>query len=113
MDTTGSKPKDIFKDMFFNEQSNDEALLNKGIYAIYYEYTFKPSKDVRLLSVSNGSDMHFASNLVVDKNKVEQFHITSPTGTSKNEFMKGETYRFWALNGVKVKSDEKAKWKNR
>lgn len=107
VDTTGSKPKGIFKDMFFNEQSNDEALLNKGIYAIYYEYTFKPSKDVSLLSVKNGSDMHFASNLVVDKSKVEQFHITSPTGTSKNEFMKGETYRFWALNGVKVKSDEK------
>ncbi|MBG9691270.1 hypothetical protein ABD91_10290 [Lysinibacillus sphaericus] len=106
VDTTGSKPKGIFKDMFFNE-SNNIAFLNKGVYAIYYEYTFKPSRDVSLLSVSNGSDMHFASNLVVDKSKVAQFHVTSPTGSSKNEFMKGETYRFWALNGVKVKSDEK------
>ncbi|WP_281487030.1 S-layer homology domain-containing protein [Lysinibacillus sphaericus] len=100
VDTTGSKPKGIFKDMFFNEQSNDKAILNKGIYAVYYEYTFKPSRDVSITSISNGSDMNFASNLVVDKSKVAQFHLTSPTGSSKNEFLKGETYRYWAYNAA-------------
>jgi len=100
VDTTGSKPKGIFKDMFFNEQSNNKAILNKGIYAVYYEYTFKPSRDVSITSISNGSDMNFASNLVVDKSKVAQFHITSPTGSSKNEFLKGETYRYWAYNAA-------------
>lgn len=64
VDTIGSKSKGIFKDMFFNEQGEDKILLNKGIYAIYYEYTFKPIRDVSVQSVSNGSDMHFASNLL-------------------------------------------------
>ena len=93
MDTTGSKPKDIFKDMFFNE-SNNIAFLNKGMYTIYYEYTFKQSKYVSFVGIKNGSDMNFASNLVVDKSKFEQFHLSSPTGSSKNEFIKGETYRY-------------------
>ncbi|UZN01241.1 hypothetical protein OL548_34380 (plasmid) [Lysinibacillus sp. MHQ-1] len=47
--------------------------------------------------------MNFASNLVVDKSKVEQFHLSSPTGSSKNEFLKGETYRYWAFNGLLAK----------
>ncbi|MCY9549806.1 S-layer homology domain-containing protein [Lysinibacillus xylanilyticus] len=98
VDTTGSKPKGIFKDMFFNEKGENKILLNKGIYAIYYEYTFKPSRDVSVQSVSNGSDMHFASNLLVDKSKIALFNLSSPTGTSKNEFLKGETYRYWAYN---------------
>ncbi len=100
VDTTGSKPKSIFKDMFFNEQSNNKIYLNKGIYAIYYEYTFKPSRDVSVHSISNGSDMHFASNLLVDKNKIAQFNLPSPNSQSKNEFMKGETYRYWAFNAT-------------
>ncbi|MFF2797095.1 S-layer homology domain-containing protein [Lysinibacillus xylanilyticus] len=98
VDTTSSKPKGIFKDMFFNEKGENKILLNKGIYAIYYEYTFKPSRDVSVQSVSNGSDMHFASNLLVDKSKIALFNLSSPTGTSKNEFMKGQTYRYWAYN---------------
>ncbi|MFF2797070.1 S-layer homology domain-containing protein [Lysinibacillus xylanilyticus] len=100
VDTLGSKPKGIFKDMFFNEQSSDKVYLNDGIYAIYYEYKFKPSRDVSVQSVSNGSDMHFASNLLVDKNKIALFNLPSPKSTSKNEFMKGETYRYWAFNSA-------------
>lgn len=102
VDVTGSKSKGIFKDMFFDE-SNNIAFLNKGMYTIYYEYTFKPSRDVSFVGIKNGSDMNFASNLVVDKSKVEQFHLSSPTGSSKNEFMKGETYRYWAFNGLLAK----------
>lgn len=100
VDTLGSKPKGIFKDMFFNELSNNKVYLNDGIYAVYYEYTFKPSRDVSVQSVSNGSDINFASNLLVDKSKIELFHLPSPKSTSKNEFMKGETYRYWAFNSA-------------
>ncbi|MBE5083277.1 S-layer homology domain-containing protein [Lysinibacillus sphaericus] len=102
VDVTGSKSKGIFKDMFFDE-SNNIAFLNKGMYTIYYEYTFKPSRNVSFVGIKNGSDMNFASNLVVDKSKVEQFHLSSPTGSSKNEFLKGETYRYWAFNGLLAK----------
>ncbi|WP_227744999.1 S-layer homology domain-containing protein [Lysinibacillus sp. OL1] len=100
VDTLGTKPKGIFKDMFFNEQSNNKVYLNNGIYAIYYEYTFKPSRDVSVQSVSNGSNQHFASNLLVDKSKIAQFNLPSPKSTSKIEFMKGETYRYWAFNSA-------------
>lgn len=100
VDTTGSKPKGIFKDMFFNEKTEDAVFLNKGLYRIFYEYTFKPSRDVSFQSVSNGSDMHYASAILVDKSKIELFNLTSPKSTSKNEFLKGETYRYWAHNGV-------------
>ncbi|XRD26788.1 S-layer homology domain-containing protein [Lysinibacillus fusiformis] len=100
VDTTGTKPKGIFKDMFFNEKGEDKILLNKGIYAIYYEYTFKPSRDVSVQSVSNGSNLHFASNLLIDKSKIALFNLSSPKSTSKNELLKGETYRYWASNGV-------------
>jgi len=97
IDTTGPKPKSIFKDMFFNEKA-EAPLLNKGVYGIYYEYTFKPSRDVSLHSIRNGSDMHFASSFMVNKNKVEQFNLSSPKTTTNNEFLKGETYRYWAQN---------------
>ncbi|GED66153.1 hypothetical protein LFU01_46050 [Lysinibacillus fusiformis] len=107
VDTTGTKPKGIFKDMFFNEKGEDKILLNKEIYAIYYEYTFKPSRDVSVQSVKNGSDMNFASNLLVDKSKIASFHLSSPKSTSTNEFKKSEEYRYWAFNGVKVKPGEK------
>lgn len=107
VDTTGTKPKGIFKDMFFNEKGEDKILLNKEIYAIYYEYTFKPSRDVSVQSVKNGSDTNFASNLLVDKSKIASFHLSSPKSTSTNEFKKGEEYRYWAFNGVKVKPGEK------
>jgi len=102
VDTTGSKPKGIFKDMFFNEQSNDKIYLNnnKGIYVVSYEYTFKASRDVSVHSISNGSDRNFASNLLVDKSKIAQFNLPSPKSQSKNEFMKGETYRYWAFNAA-------------
>lgn len=106
VDTTGTKPKGIFKDMFVNEKGEDKILLNKGIYAIYYEYTFKPSRDVSVQSVSNGSNLHFASNLLVDKSKIALFNLSSPKSTSKNEFLKGETYRYWASNGVLPKPGE-------
>lgn len=97
VDTTGSKPKGIFKDMFYNEKA-EAPLLNKGKYRIYYEYTFKPNRDVSLQSISNGSDMHFASPVMVNQSKVEQFNIASPKSSTKNEFLKGETYRYWAQN---------------
>jgi len=100
VDTTGSKPKGIFKDMFFNEKTEDAVFLNKGLYRIFYEYTFKPSRDVSLQSVSNGSNMHYATGVLVDKSKIELFNLSSPKSTSKNEFLKGKTYRYWAHNGV-------------
>lgn len=100
VDTTSTKPKGIFKDMFFNEKSEDSILLNKGIFAIYYEYTLKPSRDVSIQSISNGSDLHFASNLLVNKSKIEQFKLSSPISTSKSEFLKGESYRYWAHNKI-------------
>lgn len=106
VDTTGPKPKGIFKDMFFNEKGEDKILLNKGIYSIYYEYTFNPSRDVSVQSVSNGSNLHFASNLLVDKSKIALFNLSSPKSTSTNEFLKGETYRYWASNGVMPKPGE-------
>ncbi len=98
VDTTGSKPKGIFKEMFFDEKSEEAIYLNSDIYKIYYEYTFVPSRDVSLQSISNGSDLHFASNFMVSKSKIEKFNIPSPKSTSKNEFIKGEKYRYWANN---------------
>ncbi|MFJ7891409.1 S-layer homology domain-containing protein, partial [Lysinibacillus xylanilyticus] len=100
VDITGSKAKSIYKDMFFNEKLEGAIYLNKNRYLIYYEYTFVPSRDVSLQSVSNGSDMHFASNKLVTPSKIEQFNISSPKSTSKNEFIKGEKYRYWASNGT-------------
>lgn len=100
VDTTGSKPKGIFKDMFFNEKSEDAIWLNSSIYKIYYEYSFVPSRDVSIQSISNGSDVHYASNLLVDKSKIAQFNIPSPKNTINNDFKKGETYRYWANNKI-------------
>lgn len=99
VDTTGSKAKGIFKDMFFNEKA-EAPLLNRGVYGLYYEYTFNPSRDVSLSSVRNGSDMHFASHVMINKSKAEQFNITSPKSTTQNEFLKGKTYRYWAQNSA-------------
>lgn len=100
VDTTGSKPKGIFKDMFFDEKSEEAIYLNSNLYLIYYEYSFVPSRDVSLQSISNGSDMHFATNFMVSKRKIEKFNISSPKSTSKNEFIKGEKYRYWAQNKI-------------
>lgn len=100
VDTTGPKPKGIYKDMFFNEKSEDAVWLNSSIYKIYYEYTFVPSRDVSIQSISNGSDVHYASNLLVDKSKIAQFSIPSPKNTINNDFKKGETYRYWANNKI-------------
>lgn len=106
VDTTGSKPKGIYKDMFFNDNSEEAVFLNKNLYKIYYEYTFVPSRDVSLQSISNGSHMHFASHKLVNKSKVEQFKIPSPKNPIDNEFKKGEKYRYWASNGVQNKPGE-------
>ncbi|MGE7752759.1 S-layer homology domain-containing protein [Lysinibacillus fusiformis] len=100
VDTTGSKPKGIYKDMFFNEKSEEKVYLDKNIYKIYYEYTIVPSRDVSIQSISNGSDVHFATNLLIDKSKIAQFNIPSPKNTINNDFKKGETYRYWASNKV-------------
>lgn len=100
VDTTGNKPKGIFKDMFFDEKSEEAIYLNSNLYLIYYEYSFVPSRDVSLQSISNGSDMHFATNFMVSKRKIENFNIPSPKSTSKNEFIKGEKYRYWAQNKI-------------
>ncbi|MFF2797094.1 S-layer homology domain-containing protein [Lysinibacillus xylanilyticus] len=100
VDLTGSKANSIYKDMFFNEKLEGAIYLNKNRYTIYYEYTFVPSRDVSLQSVGNGSDMHFASNKLVNSSKIEQFNLSSPKSTSKNEFIKGEKYRYWASNGT-------------
>ncbi|UXJ71288.1 S-layer homology domain-containing protein [Lysinibacillus fusiformis] len=106
VDTTGSKPVGIYKDMFFNPKSEDTIFLNKNIYKLYYEYTFVPSRDTSVQSVSNGSHMHYASSLLVNKSKIEQFNLSSPKNTSKNEFIKGEKYRYWAQNGAMNQAGE-------
>lgn len=98
VDITGSKAKGIYKDMFFNE-SAESIRLNRNAYRIYYEYTFVPSRDVSFHSVSNGSDMHYASAEMVNKAKIEQFNIPSPKSYSKNDFAKNEKYQFWGANG--------------
>jgi len=99
VDITGKTAKGIYKDMFFNE-SAESISLNRNGYRIYYEYTFVPSRDVSFHSVSNGSDMHYASNELVNKAKIEQFNIPSPKSYSKNDFLKNGKYRFWGANGV-------------
>jgi len=43
VDTTGSKAKGIYKDMFFNAEANPLDL-NRNVYNIYYEYSFVPNK---------------------------------------------------------------------
>ncbi|MCY9549029.1 S-layer homology domain-containing protein [Lysinibacillus xylanilyticus] len=104
VDITGSTAKGIFKDMFFDE--SEEALrLNRNSYRIFYEYTFEPSRDVSFQSVRNGSDMHYASQDIVEKSKIEQFKIPSPKSYINNDFKKGENYRFWGANGVKNGGD--------
>ncbi|MFG3435112.1 S-layer homology domain-containing protein [Lysinibacillus fusiformis] len=107
VDTTGSKPKGIYKDMFFNEKSEEKVYLDKNIYKIYYEYTIVPSRDVSIQSISNGSDVHFATNLLIDKSKIAQFSIPSPKNTINNDFKKGEKYRYWANNKVSGQADRK------
>lgn len=99
VDIKGSKAKGIFKDMFFDE-SEESIRLNKNSYRIFYEYTFAPSRDVSFQSVRNGSDMHYASQDLVEKSKVEQFKIPSPKSYINNDFKKGEKYRFWGVNTV-------------
>ncbi|MFF2797923.1 S-layer homology domain-containing protein [Lysinibacillus xylanilyticus] len=99
VDITGSTAKGIFKDMFFDE-SEESIRLNKNSYRIFYEYTFAPSHDVSFQSVRNGSDMHYASQDLVEKSKVEQFKIPSPKSYINNDFKKGEKYRFWGVNTV-------------
>lgn len=100
VDIKGSTAKGIFKDMFFNE-SEESLRLNRNSYRIFYEYTFVPSRDVSFQSVRNGSDMHYASQDLVEKTKIEQFKIPSPKSYINNDFKKGEKYRFWGANGVK------------
>lgn len=99
VDIKGSTAKGIFKDMFFAE-SEESIRLNKNSYRIFYEYTFAPSRDVSFQSVRNGSDMHYASQDLVEKSKVEQFKIPSPKSYINNDFKKGEKYRFWGVNTV-------------
>ncbi|MFJ7982195.1 S-layer homology domain-containing protein [Lysinibacillus xylanilyticus] len=97
VDTTGSKAKGIYKDMFFN---GEPYSLNKNVYMVFYEYTLVPSRDVSIQSIANGSLEGYASSFNVDKSKCEQFNISSPKNVYDNVFKKGENYRYWASQVV-------------
>ncbi|MFJ5562252.1 S-layer homology domain-containing protein [Lysinibacillus xylanilyticus] len=100
VDTTGSKAKGIYKDMFFNEVAEPFSL-NKNFYRLYHEYTLVPSRDVSLSSIANGALEGYSSLLRVDQSKSEQFNISTPKNVIDNVFKKGEKYRYWASQGVK------------
>jgi len=99
VDTTGAKSKGIYKDMFFNANANPLDL-NRNVYNIYYEYSFVPSKDVSFFSVGNGSHMHFASLMRVDRIKAQQFGITTPANSDEKLFKEGKKYYYWAENAA-------------
>ncbi|MED4552592.1 S-layer homology domain-containing protein [Lysinibacillus capsici] len=99
VDTLGSKPKGIYKDMFFNEITEQPAL-NKNFYTVYYEYTLVPSRDISLMGIADGSLQGYASSYRVDKSKSEQFNISTPKNVYENVFRKGEKYRYWAENSM-------------
>ncbi|WP_197223607.1 S-layer homology domain-containing protein [Lysinibacillus sphaericus] len=99
VDTTGSKAKGIYKDMFLNAEANPLSL-NRNRFTIYYEYSFVPSKNVSLFSVGNGSHMHFASLMKVNNEKAKQFGFLTPANSSDQLFKKGEKYIYWAENGA-------------
>ncbi|MFJ8517054.1 S-layer homology domain-containing protein [Lysinibacillus xylanilyticus] len=99
IDTTGSKEKGIYKDMFFNAKAS-QVSLNRNVYNIYYEYSFVPSKDVSFSSIGNGSDMHFASLMMVNKEKAQQFGITIPAHPNEKLFKEGKKYYYWAENAA-------------
>ncbi|PIJ98082.1 S-layer homology domain-containing protein [Lysinibacillus sphaericus] len=95
VDTTASKAKGIYKDMFFNEIAESSSL-NKNFYTVFYEYTLVPSRDVSLNGIANGSLEGYASPMRVDKSKSELFNISTPKNVLDNDFKKGEKYRYWA-----------------
>ncbi len=99
VDTTGSKAKGIYKDMFFNEISEPYSL-NKNFYRVFYEYTLVPSRDVSLNGIANGADKSYVSSMRVDKSKSEKFNIVTPKNVMDNVFKKGEKNQYWAQNGL-------------
>lgn len=99
VDTTGSKAKGIYKDMFFNEISEPYSL-NKNFYRVFYEYTLVPSHDVSLNGIANGADKSYVSSMRVDKSKSENFNIVTPKNVMDNVFKKGEKNQYWAQNGL-------------
>lgn len=99
VDTTGSKAKGIYKDMFFNEISEPYSL-NKNFYRVFYEYTLVPSHDVSLNGIANGADKSYVSSMRVDKSKSEKFNIVTPKNVMDNVFKKGEKNQYWAQNGL-------------
>ncbi|MGE7132878.1 S-layer homology domain-containing protein [Lysinibacillus xylanilyticus] len=100
VDTTGSKAKGIFKDMFFDEIA-ESTILNKNFYTIFYEYTLVPSRDVSLNGIANGAMEGYSSPMIVEKSKSELFNISTPKNILINDFKKGEKYRYWAENSLK------------
>ncbi|MGC7930368.1 S-layer homology domain-containing protein [Lysinibacillus sp. VIII_CA] len=96
IDTTGSKAKGIYKDMFFNEFTSHYNGLNRNFYTVIYEYTLTPSRDVSLNGIADGSLEGYASSFRVDESKSEQFNISTPKNVYENVFKKGENYRYWA-----------------
>ncbi|MGE7912494.1 S-layer homology domain-containing protein [Lysinibacillus xylanilyticus] len=99
VDTTASKAKGIYKDMFFNAEASPLSL-NRNQFKIYYEYSFVPSKDVSFFSVGNGSHMHFASLMRINKEKAKQFGITTPANSDDKLFKAGKKYYYWGENGA-------------
>ncbi|WDV09397.1 S-layer homology domain-containing protein [Lysinibacillus irui] len=99
VDTTGSKSKGIYKDMFFDDVAQPFSL-NKNFYTAFIEYTLVPSRDVSLNGIADGALEGYASPMRVDKGKSEQFNISTPKNVHENVFKKGEKYRYWASQGV-------------
>ncbi|MBX8945867.1 S-layer homology domain-containing protein [Lysinibacillus sp. K60] len=91
VDTTGSKAKGIYKDMFFNGEA-EPYKLNKDIYLVFYEYTLVPSRDVSMRGIADGALEGYSSTFSVDKDKIDRFKIPAP----EEVFKKGEKYRYWA-----------------
>ncbi len=99
VDTTGSKSKGIYKDMFFDDIAQPFSL-NKNFYTAFIEYTLEPSRDVSLNGIADGALEGFASPMRVDKGKSEKFNISTPKNVHENVFKKGEKYRYWASQGI-------------
>ncbi|MGE7947922.1 S-layer homology domain-containing protein [Lysinibacillus sp. NPDC093688] len=96
IDTTGSKAKGIYKDMFFNENTPSYNGLNRNFYTVFYEYTLVPSRDVSLHGIADGSLEGYGLSSRVDKSKSEQFNISTPKNVLDNDFKNGGKYRYWA-----------------
>lgn len=99
LDTTGATPKGAYVDMFYDYSMGDLGL-NMNLYSIYYEYSYTTSADTNLLSMFNGTHMHFASPERIPNNLAEQFGIKTPKNITETYFKRGKKTYFWGSNGT-------------